>query len=136
MDKHIFYEGQEVGCLMYGEGVICEIGQIVKVDFKEWKTTYLINGAFDVECRPTLYPIEQYRAIIANLPAPQPEAWQPKPGEWCWFWDNKYRCALLSMLERYHADSTCAFETVVGSRYKYCAPFTGELPEHLKEVQP
>lgn len=138
MSKPIFYQGQEVGCLMYGEGVILEMdSKNVCVRFDGGTEEFDHDGQYMQHLRPTLYPIDQYREIIANLPAPQPEAWKPKQGEWCWFWDdNTNGCAVLSMLKSYHAESAYAFETAVGSRYKNCAPFTGELPPHLKEVQP
>lgn len=134
MSKPLFYEGQEVGCLMHGEGVICEIGDRAKVEFKDFKIAYSINGALHDGCRPTLYPIEQYKQIIANLPAPQPEKWQPKPGEWCWFWSGN-GIVVIEQFAEYLLPSK-NYKTKTGSWYRNCAPFTGELPEHLKEVQP
>lgn len=135
MTKPIFYEGQQVGCLMSGEGVVLEINEkMVTVRFEDGVDDYFKNGAWLQHQRPTLYPIEQYRAIIAGLPAPQPQKWQPKPGEWCWFWDDEIiKNASLRKFNYYHG--THFFDELEAS-WDNCAPFIGELPEHLKEVQP
>lgn len=134
MSKPIFYEGQQVGCLMFGEGVVTQIANLIIAKMEGGNQSYYHSGAFCEAARPTLYPIEQYRAIIANLPAPQPEKWQPKPGEWCWFWDDNCQGG-QPVLSQFHSVKDGLFK---GTFYlwQHCAPFTGELPEHLKEVQP
>lgn len=142
MSKPIFYKGQEVGCLIFGEGVVNSIHTDetypVKIDCKTGEYKYTIDGHFHrYAIRPTLYPIDQYREIIANLPAPQPEAWKPKPGEWCWFWDDHDSdVAILNKFIGYDLDKAYPYMTITGGVYHNCAPFTGELPPHLKEVQP
>lgn len=135
MSKPIFYEGQQVGCLMYGEGVILEIdSKNVCVRFDGGTEEFYHNGTYMQHLRPTLYPIDQYREIIANLPPPQPEPWKPKVGEWCWFWDNGYRSAILNMFVSIEAGEQFPYMTKTGASYHNCAPFTGELPPHLKEA--
>lgn len=138
MSKPIFYEGQAVGCLLFGEGVIKSLGlDFIHVVINGVERTYYIDGKYYENARPTLYPIEQYRAIIPNLPAPQPEKWQPKPGEWCLFWYNgNSNAAVVAKFERMSDKNYIV--NIRGSFIDYpnCAPFTGELPEHLKEVQP
>lgn len=142
MDKPIFYEGQAVGCLMNGEGVVLKVTSINVTACFNSNHVYNLkgvcyNGGIYLHSRPTLYPIEQYRAIIANLPAPQPEAWQPKPGEWCWFWVGNANSAVLNKFESYsNHTQKCRYKTLSGSYYDNCAPFVGELPEHLKEELP
>ena len=138
MSKPIFYQGQEVGCLMFGEGVISSVrDETLRVHFAEDRHCFFLNGAWMKDARPTLYPIDQYREIIANLPAPQPEAWKPKPGEWCWFWEDNFdKCAVVG---QFAGISDGEYNTIFGGYkwgYKHCAPFTGELPDHLKEVHP
>lgn len=137
MSKPIFYEGQAVGCLLFGEGVIKSLGlDFIHVVINGGGRTYYIDGKYYENARPTLYPIEQYRAIIANLPAPQPEAWQPKPGEWCFFWNNvNSNAAVVAKFERMSHKNYIV--NIGGSFIDYpnCAPFTGKLPEHMKEVQ-
>lgn len=136
MTKPIFYEGQEVGCLIFGEGIIKNVDSLYAyVDFDGYLRNYQHNGAYYNDYRPTLYPIEQYRAIIANLPAPEPEKWHPKPGEWCWFNDGG-KVAYLDRFKFYNMNTPYQYKTMSGNCYSNCAPFTGELPEHLKEVQP
>ena len=135
MSKPIFYEGQAVGCLLFGEGVIKSLGlDFIHVVINGGGRTYYIDGKYYENARPTLYPIEQYRAIIATLPAPEPEKWQPKPGEWCLFWDDKTpKCIHLRPFYQFCGG---VFYSDLRTVYDNCAPFTGELPEHLKEVQP
>lgn len=136
MTKPIFYEGQQVGCLMYGEGIVRTFGYgKLRVELDQFVFEYHTDGRISVVARPTLYPIEQYRAIIATLPAPEPEKWQPKPGEWCWFWDNSVvNDVALRKFSTYHDDFI--YRDELGCTWKCCAPFTGELPDHLKEVHP
>ncbi len=138
MSNQIFYIGQQVGCLMYGEGrvyqILEELVYPIRVEFQDNPTEYTKDGKYYTASRPTLYPIDQYREIIANLPAPQPEKWQPKPGEWCWFW-NGDSVVVIGQFAEYLMPSG-NYKTKTGDWYRSCAPFTGELPEHLKEVQP
>ncbi len=143
MSKPIYYKGQEVGCLIHGEGIVVRLLNdgwphcMFEVQFGQAKRTYNKDGSLlALPITPILYPIDQYREIIANLPAPQPEPWKPKPGDWCWFWDTRYKYSVLSTLESYHADKHFPYLTGTGTSYKNCAPFVGELPPHLKEVQP
>ena len=135
MSKPNFYEGQQVGCLMFGEGEIVKMfPKDMAVSFDCGIEDFYSDGTYMQHSRPTLYPIEQYREIIANLPAPQPEKWQPKPGEWCWFWNWGYVVRLDQFAEYLLPSEN--YKTKTGHWYKSCAPFIGELPEHLKEVQP
>jgi len=135
MSKPIFYEGQEVGCLIFGEGKVTEITDVnIYVDYGDCIRTYNSDGSYFYYSRPILYPIDQYREIIANLPAPQPEPWKPKPGEWCWFWNVGHVVRLEQFAEL--LTPSLRFKTKKGNWFDNCAPFTGELPEHLKEVQP
>ena len=138
MSKPIFYEGQAVGCLTFGEGIVESFtDSMVYVKIDNIFRSFYENGAYHANARPTLYPIDQYREIIANLPAPQPEAWKPKPGEWCWFWDDAHsEVAFLKKFSSYDTEKSYPYLTTTGIRYENCAPFTGELPPHLKEVKP
>ena len=134
MSKPIFYEGQAVGCLLFGEGVIKSLGlDFIHVVINGVERTYYIDGKYYENALPTLYPIEQYMAIIPNLPAPQPEAWQPKKGEWCWFWDDVKNSSEHPVLDRFKSIENGKFKAYYP--WDNCAPFKGELPEHLKEVK-
>lgn len=144
MSKPIFYEGQAVGCLINGEGIVRSILKknqervIVEFEPDGRLIEYSLFGYKNpLSFKPTLYPIDQFRSIIANLPAPQPEAWKPKPGEWCWFWDTGDRAtAIVSKFASYDKEEPYPYLTAIDIRYESCALFTGELPPHLKEVQP
>ncbi len=136
--SNIFYVGQQVRCLMFGEGRVAKIMETaiyaIRVEFQYDHKSYTKDGKYRTDACPTLYPIEQYRSIVANLPAPQPEAWMPKPGEWCWFWSGG-SVVRIDQFAEYLLPSK-NYKTKTGNWYRSCAPFTGELPEHLKEVQP
>lgn len=136
MSNPIYYQGQQVGCLMYGEGVVLEINSnYVCVQVDGGTEEFYHNGRYMKHSRPTLYPIDQYREIIANIPAPQPEAWKPKPGEWCWFWDQCDEKE-SAVLRKFKHSSNYRYTDEKGVDWQNCTPFVGELPEHLKEVQP
>jgi hypothetical protein len=58
------------------------------------------------------------------------ELWQPKPNEWCWFWDRpRDKFVNLSRFKELYKDKFKSINCTWG----YCAPFIGELPTHLKE---
>ena len=72
----------------------------------------------------------------------QYEHWQPKEGEWCWFWTNKGKILLGRLFKfesnAYYYDSPfCNMDiNEVGiDRFKanYCEPFIGKLPSFLKD---
>ena len=57
------------------------------------------------------------------------ELWQPKAGDWCWFWDSgnfpelrQFKRLLIS--NKYQSCQTFT--------YDYCEPFLGKLPTTLK----
>ena len=69
----------------------------------------------------------QYRSDLCHLGL---ELWQPKPDEWCWFWDEQYTTAILAkFLEKTDKGH---FEHH-GNSFEYCEPFIGTLPSHLKD---
>jgi hypothetical protein len=59
------------------------------------------------------------------------EVWEPKEGEWCWFWDNSYKD--VAHLNKYSGMKDVLFNSIDGVYWDNCAKFTGELPEHLKD---
>ena len=58
------------------------------------------------------------------------ELWQPKVGEWCWFWDENYTTAILAKFENI---SNGLFVEYHGNIFDYCEPFIGQLPTHIKD---
>ena len=69
----------------------------------------------------------QYRSDLCHLGL---ELWQPKVGEWCWFWDENYTTAILAKFENI---SNGLFVEHHGNIFEYCEPFIGQLPTHLKD---
>jgi hypothetical protein len=125
-----WYVGQQVYCLRNGEGVIKEIYTAdgiykIEVEFSTGVCHYRVDGRITPnDATPMLYPSKP--EII--LPK-----WQPKEGEWCWFWDgNDVHVFLIQQFSHMVGERYCG---KTGSRWQNCAPFKGELPEHLKEVE-
>lgn len=61
------------------------------------------------------------------------EIWEPKVGEWCWFYDRINETPKLRKL--FHPvgyDDHGYFYTADNSPWIYCEPFIGELPTNLK----
>jgi hypothetical protein len=60
------------------------------------------------------------------------EVWEPQEGEWCWFWDNSYK--YVAHLNKYSGIKDVLFNSIDGVYWDNCNKFTGELPEHLKNL--
>ena len=68
------------------------------------------------------------------------ELWQPKQGEWCWFW--YLNCSpILAQYNSYDGEDYEAIQysnSINGERiesvspYSYCEPFIGNLPSFIK----
>ncbi len=66
--------------------------------------------------------------------------WQPKPGEWCWFFDKnkdkgKTNIVLAKFISIYTSASSVYYKTshlIDSGLFELCEPFIGELPNHLK----
>lgn len=56
--------------------------------------------------------------------------WQPKPGEYCWFWENGDKMPLFGKLTG--MTESGKFFSDWGT-YDYCEPFIGKLPTILKD---
>ena len=59
------------------------------------------------------------------------ELWQPKEGEWCWFYSN-FWMDKLPILEQFSHIEDNKFKTKRGVLTMECEPFIGELPSFLK----
>jgi hypothetical protein len=124
-----WYVGQQVYCLRNGEGVIKEIYTAdgiykVEVEFATMVRHFRADGRITpTDATPMLYTSKP--EII--LPK-----WQPKEGEWCWFWDD---IKAETVLGRFSIMNGNRFECNLRLKWQNCAPFKGELPEHLKEVE-
>lgn len=81
------------------------------------------DGRFEIDHKaPSLF----FKPQTYDISRP---AWEPKPGEWCWFWntpDYGFLCKFLQMYKDKYVD-------VSSDRWEHCAPFKGELPDHLKQ---
>lgn len=95
------------------------VGCVTKTD-KEFVYFKLINK----DSKGSLYLLKD-KQFNNNI-----ELWQPKPKEWCWFWDEHYTTAILA---KFIEMENKTFVEHHGNKFKYCAPFIGELPPHLKD---
>ena len=126
-----WYVGQNVYCLRRGHGVIISINTEglfpITAEFEGGiQETYNLEGLFlATDKNPMLYPAKP-EIIVPK--------WQPQPGQWCWFWDESTNGSHLAQFACITQHNN--YETNLGSRWRNCAPFIGELPEHLKEGQP
>ena len=89
---------------------------------------------------PSLYtdPV-QYRSDLCHLGL---ELWQPKPNEWCWFWNKSFPKRQLLPFRSYFKGSFYSTEYGVTifnevlckcNYFDYCEPFIGQLPTNLKD---
>lgn len=62
------------------------------------------------------------------------ELWQPKEGEWCWFYDDTEGTPIFGRFYKQDKDfgNCCYPQHQINSPYSYCEPFIGELPSFLK----
>jgi hypothetical protein len=125
-----FYVGQSVYCLVFGEGVVNDVF--------DSSGTYPILAKFsnDASVRYT-NDGRMFKGRNVCLYTSKPEIivpkWQPKEGEWCWFWDeDDVSVFIIQQFSRMVGEGYCG---TTGTRWDNCAPFIGELPEHLKEVE-
>lgn len=56
--------------------------------------------------------------------------WQPKVGEWCWFWNPRNIVPELAKFEYMHMHHFYTNRDII---YDWCEPFIGELPSLAKE---
>lgn len=57
------------------------------------------------------------------------EPWQPKQGEWCWFWNEYDDIPTLNRFLCMYSDD----ENGLPNGFDFCEPFTGQLPSFLKD---
>ena len=73
------------------------------------------------------------------------EHWQPKVGEWCWFWDDglTHSRHLMQFHKKYENNGLVSYFGVSSytkdgnpytPQYQYCEPFNGTLPSFIKEL--
>lgn len=61
--------------------------------------------------------------------------WQPKEGEWCWFWNSALGIWFISTLKDF-GEYNNSIQYRCNSVYyicEKCEPFIGELPSSLKD---
>ena len=67
--------------------------------------------------------------------------WEPKPNEWCWFWNNDNQ-PFLAQFEEMDDDQYVTKQGLHGSyadlsdatfSFRFCEPFIGQLPTNLKD---
>lgn len=126
-----FKEGQSVYCLICGEGVVTSVIEGIEkseypiiVNFTNFKGAYTSDGRWITGRNVVLY---------ASKPEIILPKWQPTPGQWCWFWDYEHFIPRLNKFDRMNGGKYRDMDNIP---WENCAPFIGELPEHMKEAQP
>ena len=59
------------------------------------------------------------------------ELWQPKEGEWCWFWNRHTNISPL--IRKFEYIFNGDFYTNGQMIFTHCEPFIGNLPTFLKD---
>ena len=59
------------------------------------------------------------------------QPWTPVKGEWCWFYDDKFKKS--SHLAKFKQMSRQFFESEEIGIYDYCEPFLNSIPSYLKD---
>ena len=97
----------------------------------ESNNIYKINGfSMHGQTKGFIQIPDEYNLV----PQSECELWQPKEGEWCWFWDN-FNNPFIGKFVARDGDNYQYKHTKndkVYSAYK-CEPFVGELPTFLKD---
>ena len=126
----IYKVGDKVWSPAFGWGEVVktdnESNYCIGVEFDrvgfDW---YTADGRLYSDCPICLFFTEQQYSV-------ERPAWQPKQGEWCWFWDrDSDGRAILGRFDMMTTEGK--YKREFGFSFKNCAPFTGELPPHLKE---
>jgi len=101
---------------------IFSLGDWVRVDGRP----LIIDGDPDRPAGCSLY--------FANIACKREliELWEPKPGEWCWFWDEEGQKPTLNKLEVL-SRSNPRYITRCDLEWVYCEPFIGTLPTNIKD---
>ena len=65
--------------------------------------------------------------------------WNPKPDEWCWFWDYLGFTPTIGIYvgreeENFLADIPNGKGSLSLMSFKYCQPLIGEIPSHIKDL--
>lgn len=70
------------------------------------------------------------------------ELWEPKEGEWCWFWNICCHPKLLKFKEKVNESQIIGdvyyFAYDINGQtntFRYCEPFCGELPSTISEKE-
>jgi hypothetical protein len=121
-----FYVGQKV-MSERGEGTVISTNNVsrlpilVKIDGTDYELSYMKDGCYATKDKlPSLYPIELTPKFY------QPE-WQPKEGEWCWFWDNRSNKIPTIRRFKMFSSHTYLYRDELDSVWANCAPFDGNM---------
>jgi hypothetical protein len=96
------------------------VGCVTKTD-----TEFVYFKPINKDSEGSLYLLKDDKQFDNNI-----ELWQPKPNEWCWFWEhNSDTYADIAQFKELYKDKFKSTNMI----WNYCAPFIGELPPHLKD---
>lgn len=103
-----------------------------------------ITSIYESNTRPGILGLKSKGTVLYS---DEVELWQPKPNEWCWFWDKHTDIDQSPRLAQFHLiveelqepmDFPAFYQikykaTKLGYLYDFCEPFIGQLPPHLKD---
>ena len=92
-----------------------------------------IKSIYKSNTRPGILGLRSGGSVLYS---DEVKLWQPKVGEWCWFWNrdkpNKTKLKQLYSIN-YEHDVHWTYKTIDCKTYQHCEPFIGQLPTHLKD---
>ena len=123
-----FKVGQKVYSLAYGWGEVTKVDALdgdlpICATFNEDVFWFTKDGRLESKKNPI--SLFHYEPEIIE------PKWKPKEGEWCWFWDDSSDGVALLRFKTMDGNEFVSDNDAV---WENCAPFVGELPEHLKNI--
>ena len=92
-----------------------------------------IESIYESNTRPGTLGLKSKGTVLYS---DEVKLWQPKPKEWCWFWNrdkpNKTKLKQLYSIN-YEHDVHWTYKTTDCKTYQHCEPFIGQLPTNLKD---
>ena len=70
-----------------------------------------------------------FNEVSNSVPISNVIKWEPKEGEWCFFWDNNNHGVVVRRFKCIYQKDSYKDSSFV--YWKFCAPFSGTLPKEL-----
>ena len=89
-----------------------------------------IESIYESNTRPGTLGLKSKGTVLYS---DEVKLWQPKVGEWCWFWNNNQPKLKKLYSINYEHNVHWTYKTIDCKTYQHCEPFIGQLPSILKD---